>query len=318
MSVYTQVTQAELEAFLAPLNVGGLVLYQGIEAGVVNSNYFVDTEKGAYVLTLFENLGRDELPFFNELNEHFASRGLPCAHPVCGEDGETVFVLNGRPASLFTRLPGRHVESATAAHCGAIGEALGQLHDHVQDFPLHRDADRGWSWFEAVADQVMPRLNPDEVELLRSEMDWHRQHGLENLPSGVIHGDLFRDNVLFQSGQVSGIIDFYFASDGPFVYDLAITMNDWCSQIDGSLDEERAEALLQSYSRQRSLSQEETDHLPTALRLAALRFWLSRLQESLFPAEGEMVLIKDPAEFLRILIHRRGLKPMTADGIVGD
>ncbi|CAG0911327.1 unnamed protein product, partial [Cyprideis torosa] len=228
MSVYTHVSEQQLRAFLQPLGVGELVAFQGIEGGVVNSNFFVDTGEGAFVLTLFEDLESEDLPFFVQLNDYLAERGLPCARPARDANGETVFELNGRPACLFTRLLGHHLQIPGPAECQAMGAALGRLHTEVEGFPMRRLDDRGLDWFAAIIDVVLPRVDGEKAALIRSEWEWQTAHPLSGLPSGIIHADLFRDNVLFESGQLSGIVDFYFACDGVFVYDLAITLNDWC------------------------------------------------------------------------------------------
>lgn len=305
MSVYTEVSEAQLRAFLQPLSVGRLLDFQGIEGGVVNSNFFVNTDQGRFVLTLFEDLESEDLPFFVELNHHLGKKGLPCAMPVRALNGESVFELNGRPACLFSCLPGRHLMEPAVEDCRAMGAVMGQMHQHVRDFPKHREDDRGVDWFTEVIECVLPKMTSADTDLLKKEWQWQLKHPLAGLPSGIIHADLFRDNVLFENGAVSGLIDFYFACQGAFVYDLAIVINDWCTEHNGSLDEERLGALLSAYQSNRRLAKEEELALPGAMRLAALRFWLSRLQESFFPAEGALVLIKDPTVFKRILVDRQ-------------
>lgn len=308
MSVYTSVSESQLRAFLKPLSVGELTGYQGIEGGVVNSNFFVDTHQGSFVLTLFEELEANDLPFYLKLNKQLADSGLPCARAQADSDGNWIFSINEKPACLFTRLPGEHLDSPTRAQCYAVGQALGKLHVSSQSFPLQRASDRDLDWFATTIDQVLPLLDPGDAKLLKDEWNHHQSNSLEHLPSGIVHADLFRDNVLFVGERLSGLLDFYFACNGVYLYDLAITANDWCITPSGHLNEPLASALLDGYESERTLTTDEKSHWFTALRLAALRFWLSRLQESLFPAEGELVLIKDPDAFKRIVLARKQRK----------
>jgi homoserine kinase type II len=313
MSVYTPVERSQLEAFLLQYALGNLVEYQGISAGIENTNFFVTTSEGQFVLTLFEQFSAGELPYFLELMAYLAEHGVPSAHPLADRQGHYLRELNGKPAALVRRLRGREEMQPGAEHCRALGEALGYMHNHSPAFPLRRPNPRGPHWWKITADRLLPRLNPAEAELLRAELAFQASHRHDVLPRGVIHADLFRDNALFEAGQLRGIIDFYYACDDVLLYDVAVTVNDWCSLPGGEFDPPRLQALLQAYRGKRGFTAEERAAWPVMLRAAALRFWLSRLQDKHFPRVGEITHIKDPDVFKRILQCRIGLRPGAAD-----
>jgi homoserine kinase type II len=301
MSVYTSVTEAEAAAWLEQYPIGQLVALRGIASGIENTNYFLTTDRGQYVLTLFEKLTAAELPYFLQLMDHLAGKGIPCPQPVANLQGRLLGELNGKPASLVSRLSGASLTHPTATQCAAAGTALAQMHLAGQDFPLHRDNPRGASWWKATGPQLLPFMTPDAAELLQAEIKFQALHRLQDLPRGVIHADLFRDNALFAGDVLSGVIDFYFACDDTLLYDIAITVNDWCAMDGGELDLVCTAALLQAYHAVRPLSMIERGAWPITLRAAALRFWVSRLYDLHFPREGEMTHAKDPAHFEQIL-----------------
>ncbi len=301
MSVFTPVGRDELVAFLRHYDLGELVDFQGISAGIENTNYFVTTTAGEYVLTLFEALTADELPYFLDLMAYLAEHGVPSAHPMPDEDGRYLRTLNGKPAALVQRLPGRNVEQPNPVQCAELGRAVGHMHVVGQAFPGHRDNRRGPHWWAVTAERVLPKLAGDEARLLREELAFQRRHAHDALPRGVIHADLFRDNALFTGDRLTGIIDFYYACNDVLLYDVAVTVNDWCTDAAGELDPPRLDAFLDAYRRERDFTPAEHDAWPVMLRAAALRFWLSRLQDMHFPREGELTHIKDPAVFRRIL-----------------
>ncbi len=302
MSVYTIVEQAELEAFLSRYSLGELQGYQGISAGIENTNYFVTTSSGEYVLTLFEQHSAAELDYFLDLMAFLAEHGVPTAHPVADDQGCYLRTLKGKPAALVQRLPGCSVDQPTAAHCRALGRELGRIHRVGREFAQHRGNSRGPAWWSRTARKLLPLLSPDDRQLLESELAFQSGHHFEELPRGVIHADLFRDNALFEGDRLTGIIDLYYACDGLLLYDLAITANDWTVTAQGTLDEPRLRALLGGYREQRPQQQCEAAAWPVVLRAAALRFWLSRLNDLHFPREGEITHSKDPDVFKRILL----------------
>lgn len=305
MSVYTPVARDELEAFLLNYELGELLDFQGISAGIENTNYFVTTSEKRLVLTLFENHSAEELGYFLDLMAFLAEHAVPSAHPIADRNGHYLRTLNGKPAALVMRLQGASIEQPGVAQCASIGHALGQLHLSGQQFGGHRDNDRGPHWWHTTRDIVAPKLSDTERAQLDEELAFQRAHRFDSLPRGVIHADLFRDNALFEDATLTGIIDFYYACNDVLLYDVAVTVNDWCSNSDGSLDEEKLLALLSAYRAVRPFTAEEGPAWPVMLRAAALRFWLSRLQDLHFPREGELTHTKDPEVFRTILLQRR-------------
>lgn len=305
MSVYTPVERDELEAFLLNYELGDLIDYQGISAGIENTNYFVTTSEKRLVLTLFENHTAEELGYFLDLMAFLAEHAVPSAHPIADRDGHFLRTLNGKPAALVMRLHGASVEQPGVAHCRALGHALGQLHLSGQQFTENRGNDRGPHWWHTTREVIADRLSENERTLLDEELAFQRTHRFDSLPRGVIHADLFRDNALFEGEILTGIIDFYYACNDVLLYDVAVTVNDWCSNNDGSLDEDKLLALLSAYREVRPFTEQEHAAWPVMLRAAALRFWLSRLQDLHFPREGELTHTKDPEVFRTILLQRK-------------
>jgi homoserine kinase type II len=305
MSVYTNVTPEQLDAWLSRYSVGGLVDMAPIASGIENTNYFVTTQKGRYVLTLYERLPPEELPFYLNLMAHLARAGVEAPAPEPDRTGALFSMLNGRPAGLVARIDGAAVEHPELAHCEAVGEALARLHRASQTYRARLTNRRGPAWWCQAARAVQPFLDADQRELLAAEIRFQTGYGKVKLPKGAIHGDLFCDNVLFADHRVAGIIDFGFAATDFLAYDLAITANDWCV-IDeaGTLDPNRCEALVRAYESVRPLTPDERAQWPTLLRAAALRFWLSRLYDLHLPRPGELIHAHDPAQFERILRQR--------------
>ena len=301
MAVFTSVTEAELTAWLGDYSLGQLLELQGIASGIENTNYFVTTSNGRFVLTLFEKLTSAELPFYLNLMSHLARHGIPCPAPMADRHNCFLGELNGKPACVVSRLPGKSLTQPEAAHCAAVGAMLGQMHIAGQSFGETMPNARAAEWRANTAPQVLPFLAAQDAGLLDSEVAFHAQHALLGLPQGVIHADLFRDNVLFDGARVGGLIDFYFACNDCLLYDVAITVNDWCMGADGVLDTARTQAFLRAYHAVRPLRDEERAAWPVALRAAALRFWLSRLYDLHLPRDGEMVHAHDPEQFKRIL-----------------
>ena len=304
MSVYTRVEREELEAFLRRYEIGPLVDFRGISAGIENTNYFVTTADGEWVLTLFETVSTSELPYFLNLMHHLARRGLPTAAPLADREGGFLQQLNARPAALVRRLPGASPEQPNAIQCEAMGEVLARMHEAGQDYPATRQNSRGPAWWTPTAERLAPVLAQADARLLHEELAFQRQASHADLPCGVVHGDLFHDNVLFEGDRLTGVIDFYYACNDVLLYDLAVAVNDWCSDGEGRLDDELQAAVFSGYSCVRSLAAVERSSWNTLLRAAALRFWLSRLYDQHFPRAGEMTHTKDPQMFRRILLER--------------
>jgi homoserine kinase type II len=319
MAVYTDVSDEELEAFIGSYAVGALTSFKGIAEGVENSNYLVHTESGRYILTLYEKrVRREDLPFFLALMEHLASRRITCPLPVKDREGRMLKELAGRPAALITFLEGLWVRRPSLEHCAGVGEALAHFHLAGADFPMFRENDLslpGWrSLFASIggeADRVKPGLSGViEKELKHLERDWPK-----DLPDGVIHADLFPDNVFFLGDKVSGLIDFYFACNDMLAYDVVVCLNAWCFEADGSFNVTKARALLQAYEGVRPLTKAELDRLPTLARGAALRFLLTRTYDLINTAANALVKTKDPNEYLRKLRFHQGVKSVRDYGL---
>jgi homoserine kinase type II len=301
MAVFTNVSEADLTAWLGDYSLGQLLELQGIASGIENTNYFVTTSNGRFVLTLFEILGADELPFYLNLMAHLARHGIPCPNPVANRYNQFLGTLNGKPACIVSRLSGKSTTTPDNAQCAAIGAMLGQMHIAGQSFSQTMPNPRGAAWRAATAPQVRPFLDESQAALLDSEVTLHAQQDWASLPQGVIHADLFRDNVLLEENRVGGLIDFYFACSDALLYDLAITVNDWCTNTDGTLDAAKTQTLLRAYHAVRPLLDSEQSAWPLLLRAAALRFWLSRLFDKHLPRDGELINAHDPRHFERIL-----------------
>ena len=310
MAVYTDVSDEELEAFIGSYAIGALTSFKGIAEGVENSNYLVHTESGRYILTLYEKrVRREDLPYFLALMQHLAARRISCPLPVRDREGRALKELAGRPAALITFLEGLWVRRPSIDHCAGLGEALAHFHLAGADFPMLRANSLslpGWrALFASIgsgADRVTPGLASEiEKELRHLEERWP-----EDLPQGVIHADLFPDNVFFLGDKVSGLIDFYFACNDMLAYDVAVCLNAWCFESDGSFNVTKARALLQAYEGVRPLTKPELDWLPTLARGAALRFLLTRTYDLINTDANALVKTKDPSEYLRKLrFHQR-------------
>ena len=301
MSVFTPVTPEQLSVWLKHYCVGTLVQMQGIAAGIENTNYLVTTTGGNYVLTLFEKLTPIELPFYLGLIAHLAQHGIPSPAPATDLKGHLFSELNGKPAALMSRLRGEAVTAPAPAHCGEVGGTLADIHLAGQSYPGSLDNPRGLRWWREAAHKVSPFLDLERAALLHSEIEFQALSRREDLPRGPIHADLFRDNVLFAGKRIGGVIDFYFAGIDSLLFDVAVTLNDWCVHPGGGIDAPRAHALLAAYHARRPFAAAERDTWPVLLRAAALRFWLSRLHDFYLPRPGELVHAHDPEHFRRIL-----------------
>lgn len=310
MAVFTEVTPPEASALLAELGLGTLQSMQGCASGIENTNYFVSTDRGDYVLTLFERLSFAQLPFYLNLMHHLAAKGIPVPAPQANAQGDILHTLKGKPAAVVTRLKGRNQLAPQAADCAQVGAMLARMHLAGQDYPAQQPNLRGLGWWIETIPVVLPHLNPQQKGLIESELRFQQElaasEAYRRLPHGPIHADLFRDNVMFDGSQLSGFFDFYFAGCDTFGFDIAVCLNDWCIDLGtGALDEARARAFVAAYDQVRPLTPDELALLPALLRSAALRFWTSRLWDFYLPRDAAMLQPHDPTHFERVLTLRR-------------
>jgi homoserine kinase type II len=305
MAVYTDVTDSELEEFLKAYDLGRLLALKGIAEGVENSNFLLHTEAGYYILTLYEKrVAEAELPFFIGLMDHLAERGIACPLPVKGRDGTALHRLAGRPAAIISFLEGIWVRRPKAGHCHALGAAMAQMHLAGGDFPMHRANALSLKSWRPLFDTSRARADSVEAGLadyISAELDDLEAGWPDHLAAGVIHADLFPDNVFFLNDELSGLIDFYFACNDMLAYDIAICLNAWCFEADNRFNVTKARALMAGYDGVRKLAHDERDALPVLARGAALRFLLTRLHDWLTVREGALVTPKDPLEYVRKL-----------------
>jgi homoserine kinase type II len=308
MAVYTSVTIAGLEGWLSRYGVGAVKSFTPIASGIENTNYFLDTEEGAYVLTIYERIPTDELPFYLNLVAHLARNGVLVPVPIADRSGALFSLLQGKPAGLVTRLRGASNDKPSVRACARVGEELAKMHLASSSYRPRLTNRRGPGWMLATSRSVRPFLNAEQNELLANEITEQRKSRearADKLPSGAIHADLFRDNVLFDGETLTGMIDFGFAATDLYVFDLAVTVNDWCiDQETTEFDDMRLSAMIQGYLSIRALDAGECAAWPMMLRLGTLRFWLSRLYDLHFPRAAEVLTPKDPLHFERMLRAR--------------
>ena len=309
MAVFTEVSFDEAVALVSRLDIGELTTLDGVASGIENTNYFADTTRGRYVLTLFERLTFEQLPFYLHLMKHLANRGIPVPDPQADAGGEILHTLKGKPAAVVNRLRGRHHLAPDTAHCASVGAMLARMHLAGLDFPLQQPNLRGLAWWTETVPVVLPYLTPEQAELITQELAY-QQHvatsaAFAELPRGPIHADLFRDNVMFEGDELTGFFDFYFAGVDCQLFDIAVCLNDWCIDLEsGRLVEERASAFVAAYDAVRALTGGELRVLPAMLRAAALRFWISRLWDFHLPRDASMLQAHDPTHFERVLRSR--------------
>lgn len=306
MAVFTPVTLEHLQAWITQYPLGKASQIRGISSGIENSNFFINTDAGEFVLTIFENLTAEQLPFYLHLMRHLANAGVLVPAPVLSLDGKIFLMLHGKPACIVSKLEGQSQMSPQAVHCAAAGTMLAKMHLAGRDFPLHQPNLRDLSWINQTVPKVLPHLDSEKSHLLLAEVHFQDAFAAspiyKHLPRGPIHADLFRNNVMFVGDQLSGFFDFYFAGVDTWLFDVAVTVNDWCIDLDtGELDQQRVRAMLDAYHAVRPFEKHEQQAWPALLRAAALRFWLSRLFDFYQPREAEMLTPHDPAHFERIL-----------------
>jgi len=321
LAVFTEVSEAEASALLRHLNLGELRELRGIQSGIENTNYFVTVEDilGAreYVLTLFERLTFEQLPFYLHLMKHLAQHAIPVPDPAADRNGDILHRVCGKPAALVNRLSGHHELAPTADHCAQVGAMLARMHLAGRDYKRHQPNLRGLAWWNETVPVVLPFLQPEQASLLSGELAYQNHVAASPayaaLPRGPVHADLFRDNVMFDDGRLTGFFDFYFAGVDSWLFDLAVCLNDWAIALPtGVHDAARAAAFVQAYASVRPLSAQERQLLPAMLRAGALRFWISRLWDFHLPREASLLKPHDPAHFERVL-RQRVLHPVTAD-----
>jgi len=313
MAVYTEVKPEDADALLRQLGLGALTDLRGIRSGIENTNYYASTAQGQWVLTLFERLPREQLPYYLELMRHLAQRAILVPAPQADAQGHLVHTLSDKPAAVVTRLPGSHRLAPGPVHTEQVGAMLARMHRAGADFALHQPHLRGLAWWEATVPVVLPHVPPDTAALLQSELAF-QQHVAASpagaaLPRGPIHADLFRDNVMFDEtageDRLCGFFDFYFAGTDTLLFDVAVCLNDWCiDHASGRLVEELALPFLAAYQGERLLTPVELRLLPALLRAAAFRFWLSRLWDWFLPRDAALLQPKDPGHFERVLRER--------------
>jgi homoserine kinase type II len=313
MAVFTEVSASRAQELLTQLQLGDLLDLQGIQGGIENTNYFLTSSVGTYVLTLFERLTHQQLPFYLHLMKHLAHHGIPVPDPVANSDGDILLTVEGKPAAVVNRLLGRSELAPTPRHCHAVGDTLARMHLAGKDYNRHQSNLRGLTWWNETVPVVLPFLNTSQSSLIQSELAFQnhvaKSSAYAALPCGPVHADLFRDNVMFEGTgdtlQLTGFFDFYFAGVDTWLFDLAICLNDWCIDLDtGSLDAEKTTALLAAYQVVRPLIAAERQLLNPMLRAGALRFWTSRLWDFHLPREASMLTPHDPTHFERVLRQR--------------
>lgn len=309
MAVFTEVSKKDAREILRRLQIGELVELRGIEGGIENTNYFLTSSQGEFVLTLFERLTAEQLPFYLHLMKHLAHGGIPVPEPRGDKYGEILHTVAGKPAAVVSKLRGKSQLAPEPVHCAAVGAMLARMHLVGHDYDRHQPNLRGLPWWNETVPVVLPHLNEAQAALLRSELAYQNHVAASStyaaLPRGPVHADLFRDNVMFAEDTLTGFFDFYFAGVDTWLFDLAVCLNDWCIDLPTGLHHaERATAMLDAYQAVRPLTGPERELLPTMLRAGALRFWISRLWDFYLPREASMLKPHDPTHFERVLQGR--------------
>ncbi|BCG65044.1 MAG: homoserine kinase type II [Methyloprofundus sp.] len=305
MSVYTTLTRSQIESFIAPYGLGELIQFQGISAGIENTNYLLTTVQGDFVLTIYEHFSSSEVFCYLELLLQLASSASYYPYPLVDQYQESLQVLLDKPAALFNCLPGKSLQYVSAQQQLAIATALASLHSRSTSLQFVKKNRKGLPWLAATVKKVANELSAQDLILLNDELAFQQKHHVEHLPRGVIHADLFKDNVLFVEDTLTGMLDFYAACCDCYLLDIAITLNDWCISQQGEFQYQQQALFMQTYQQIRQVSAEELAYLPLFLRRASLRFWLSRLEHKLCPRVGEVTQEKDPDVFKKLLLQHR-------------
>ena len=308
MAVYTSINSSDLNDWIEKFNFKDLVNFKGISSGVTNSNYLIQMAHSNYILTIFEHNNIEELPFYIDLMTYLAKENFLCPRPIENKNGQALGLLKEKPALMVSFLDGKEKVIRSPKSCYLVGQYLAKLHLTANNFPQLNKNTRGLDWVSDMYLNLKKYLSLEDQGILELEINYHKEMDKVELPEGIIHGDLFKDNVLFLNDKVSGFIDFYYACNEKFIYDIAIAINDWCIDQDGQINKSMFLEFIKGYRSERKLTDNEQEYLNVALRLAALRFWLSRLEDFYNAKEGEITSIKDPKHFKDILLDRQAMK----------
>ena len=306
MSVYTPLNEEQIIEILSNYSIGKSGVVDGIKEGITNSNYFLKTSVSEYVLTIFED-DNVNLDFCLNYMEHLARKSIPCPQPIQTNSNDSYILYDKKKLAIFSKLKGQTVSNAkiTNEMCSQVGKVLAQMHMYSEDFKKNFSGVRNRDWFLNTYNKVQGELNIENSSLLDEEIKRYLDYDCKELPTGIIHSDLFRDNVMFQENTLTGVLDFYYACNGYFIYDLAITVNDWCTNSTFKIDHDKQKSLIEAYEQVRRLRNIEKKEWNTMLRFASLRFWLSRLNDQLFPTDGDLTTVLDPDHFKNILKDRK-------------
>jgi homoserine kinase type II len=309
MAVFTEVSFDTADKLMHELQLGALHTLKGCEGGIENTNYFASSDQGDYVLTLFERLTAEQLPFYLHLMKHLAQRGIPVPDPQANHHGDILLQVMGKPAAVVNRLRGKSQLAPTAAHCAAVGTMLARMHVAGRDYSRSQPNLRGLAWWNETVPVVLPHLQPPQAALIAAELAYQNHIAASShyaaLPRGPVHADLFRDNVMFEGEHLTGFFDFYFAGVDTWLFDIAVSLNDWCIDLaTGARHADREHTFLQAYQNERPLAAAERQLLPAMLRAGALRFWISRLWDYHLPRDAAMLQPHDPTHFERVLQGR--------------
>ena len=308
MAVYTSINSSDLNEWFKKFNFENYVDFKGISSGVTNSNYVVFMSNSNYILTIFEHNNIEELQFYVDLMTYLARENFLCPRPIENNSGQALGLLKSKPALMVSFLDGKEIAVRDSNNCYLVGQHLARLHLATNNFPQSNKNTRDLSWISDIYLNLKAYLSLEDQKIIELEINYHKEIDKSELPEGIIHGDLFRDNILFLNDKVSGFIDFYYACNEKFIYDIAIAINDWCIYDDGKINKLLYSVFIKGYQSERKLTDNENEYFNSALRLAALRFWLSRLEAFHNAKEGEITFIKDPNHFKNILVNRQTME----------
>ena len=308
MAVYTSINSSDLTEWFKKFNFENYVDFKGISSGVTNSNYVVFMSNSNYILTIFEHNNIEELQFYVDLMTYLARENFLCPRPIENNSGQALGLLKSKPALMVSFLDGKEIAVRNSNNCYLVGQHLARLHLVTNNFPQSNKNTRDLSWISDIYLNLKAYLSLEDQKIIELEINYHKEIDKSELPEGIIHGDLFRDNILFLNDKVSGFIDFYYACNEKFIYDIAIAINDWCIYDDGKINKLLYSVFIKGYQSERKLTDNENEYFNSALRLAALRFWLSRLEAFHNAKEGEITFIKDPNHFKNILVNRQTME----------
>ena len=308
MSVYTNLSNKDVSSLLATYNIGTLKSFRGISDGITNTNYFLNTTRGKYIITIFEDITEAKVKKYLKLMNFFSSNSLCCPEIMLTKSKQILSIVKSKPCSIMEKLSGQTVRETNASLCESIGSIIGNFHNTGSNYKNKISNSRNIKWVESNIKKIRNHVSKKQLYILEYSSTIFREIFETSLPNGIIHSDLFRDNVLARNGHVTGIIDYYYSFNGPFIYELAVIINDWCINKDGSINLKKYKSFLNSYNIVRNLTSIEKRYINKAMIAAGLRFYLSRLVDMIFPKVGEITHIKDPSTFEKIIKKRINLK----------